>query len=243
MISQELCDRINRDLGDRRFTLIVCDCSIEYYGRSRSEIGRGHRMIVVKPDTTILIHSLSGFKPVNWMSPPTETIAEYEKELLLHSQRTKKPYEEIKIRIHDVLDYRAYANLIDDGRLDITHTEKDLQDYLVSHPKLVHPEFRLKKAEYQTPLGFFDLYGKIGDKYVVVELKAEKAGLPAALQVKRYVEWLKQHVKPVQGMLMAPGITANALTILRKEGIEFKKIDVRKIYIKHKKNKTLGEWC
>lgn len=200
-------------------------------------------MIVIKPDTTLIIHSTTGFKPLNWMSPPTETIAEYEKELILHSQRTKKPYEEIKVKVHRVVDYRSYADLRDDRKLDVTHTEKDLQDYLIKHPEEVHPDFRLKKAEYQTPLGYFDLYGKIKDTYVVVELKAERAGLPAALQIKRYVEWLSEHVNPVKGILMASGITPNAHNILKKENIEFKKIDVKKLDIKKRREKTLEEWC
>jgi hypothetical protein len=243
VISQEFCDRLNRDLGEKKLIFLVCCCSIDYHGRSRSKIGRGHRTIIIKPDSTILIHSLSGFKPLNWMSPPTETVAEYGDCLLLHSQRTKAPFEEIEVRVHEVMDYVAYADLRDEEKLAVTHTEKDLRDHLVKNPHLVDPDFVLRKAEYETPLGFFDLYGRIGEEYVVVELKAEKAGLPAALQIKRYVEWLRTHVSPAKGILMAPGITPNALRILNKEKIIFKKIDVRKLEIKDKKERKLKDWC
>jgi hypothetical protein len=244
MISQEFCDRLNRDIGERKLILLVCCCSIDYHGRSRSKIGRGHRIIAIKPDTTLLIHSVSGFKPLNWMSPPTESVAEYgEFGLSVHSQRTKKPFEEIEIRVHEMLDYHAYAELRDEEKLAVTHTEKDMRDYLAENPHLVHPDFVLRKVEYETPLGIFDLYGRIGDAYVVVELKAEKAGLPAALQIRRYVEWLRGHVAPVQGMLIASGITPNAHKILEKEKIIFKKIDARKLELKNKKERKLGEWC
>lgn len=244
MITQEFCDRLNKDLGERKLILIICSCSIDYHGRSRSRIGGGHRIITIKPDTTLIVHSLIGFKPLNWMSPPTETVAEYsDSGLILFSQRTKKPFEEIEIKLHEVVDYKAYGNLQDQERLSITHTEKDLRDYLMKNPYLVHQEFTPRKTEYETPIGFFDLYGKIGERYVVVELKAEKAGLPAALQIKRYVEWLRQHVNPAEGILIAPGITPNALRILNKEKIEYKRIDVKKLEIKHKKEKKLVDWC
>jgi RecB family endonuclease NucS len=243
VISQEFCDRLNRDLGEKKLIILVCCCSIDYHGRSRSKIGRGHRIITIKPDSTILIHSLSGFKPLNWMSSPTETVAEYGDGLSLYSQRTKAPFEEIEARVHEVVEYHAYPNLRDEEVLAVTHTEKDLRDYLVKNPHLVDPDFVLRKTEYETPLGFFDLYGRIGEEYVVVELKAEKAGLPAALQIKRYVEWLRTHVSPAKGILMAPGITPNALRILNKERIIFKKIDVRKLELKDKKERKLGDWC
>jgi RecB family endonuclease NucS len=50
-------------------------------------------------------------------------------------------------------------------------------------------------------------------------------------------------VSPAKGILMAPGITPNALRILNKERIEFKRIDVRKLEIKDKKERKLGDWC
>ncbi len=239
----ELSDRVNKDIGEKKIISIVCECSIEYSGRSKSQIGTGHRIILIKQDSTLLIHGLSGYKPINWMSPPMETVAEFSEELLLYSQRTKKPFEEMRIRVHKVLNYQAYSDLRDGSKLSVTHTEKDLQDYLVKNQELVHPSFRLRKAEYSTPLGYFDLYGKVGDTYVVVELKAERAGLPAALQIKRYTEWLKEHVNPARGILVAPSITPNAMLILNKAGIEYKKIDIKKIEVKHRKEKTLNEWC
>ncbi|OYT54208.1 MAG: endonuclease NucS [Candidatus Altiarchaeales archaeon ex4484_2] len=243
----DLCNQLNRDLEERKLIQIVCSCSIEYDGRSKSSIGEGHRIIIIKPDSTLLIHSISGFKPVNWMRAPTETIAEYVKrggeEIILRSGRTKKPYEDLSVHIYEVLDHRTYSNLQDREALDLRHTEKDLQDHLVRNPKLVHPEFRLKSREYQSPLGFFDLYGKIGDSYVVVELKVERAGLPAALQIKRYRDWLQQHMENSGGILVAPSITPNARILLRKENIEFKKIRVQDLEMERKRTKKLSEWC
>ncbi len=237
-----LCNRINRDLAEKKLVQITCSCSIQYSGRSKSIIGSGHRLIIIKPDSTVLIHSITGFKPVNWMRAPTETIAEYNQELILRSQRTKKPYEDMEVTLEEILDYRTHSNLRDDEEQELTHTEKDLQEYLAKHPAEIHPRFRLKTTQYQSPLGYFDLYGRIDDVYVVVELKVERAGLPAALQIKRYRDWLSKHVKKAHGILIAPSITSNALILLRKEKIEYRKIRIEELNIKKKRDKTLGEW-
>ncbi|MEA3255632.1 MAG: endonuclease NucS [Candidatus Altiarchaeota archaeon] len=238
-----LCNKINEDLALKKLIQITCSCSIQYSGRSKSSIGSGHRLVIIKPDSTVLIHSITGFKPVNWMRAPTETIAEYSNQkLILRSQRTKKPYEDMEITIEEILDYHANTNLRDDKELDLTHTEKDLQEHLAKNTHLIHPRFRLKTTQYKSPLGIFDLYGKIGDTYVVVELKVERAGLPAALQIKRYRDWLKQYTEKTHAILIAPSITPNALILLRKEKIEYKKIKIQDLNIKKTRNKTLEEW-
>jgi RecB family endonuclease NucS len=62
------------------------------------------------------------------------------------------------------------------------------------------------------------------------------------LQIKRYTEWLTAYIGEAHGILVAPGITPNALNLLRKEGIDYKKINVGSLYIRHIKDKTLREW-
>jgi len=178
------------------------------------------------------------------MSSPTDTVAELEGEsTIVYSQRTKSPYEEMKITVQEVLDYRSYGGLHDNKSLELTHTEKDMRDYLACRPHLVDPDFVLKSVEYRSPLGFFDLYGRIDGVYTVVELKAERAGLPAALQVKRYRDWLCEHVKSeANGLLMAPSITPNALKLLKKEGISFKKFDIKKVARPRGRKHTLHKW-
>jgi len=241
----EFAEKLSRDLSEHKAVVLTCSCSIEYWGRSRSVVGSGERIIMFKPDTTIIVHSLSGFKPLNWMSPPTDTSVEVEDgRVLVFSQRTVKPFEEIRIRVEKVVDYRSYLGLSDNEKLDLTHTERDMRDYLAKNTHLIHPDFRLKSVEYRSPLGFFDLYGKIGETYAVVELKAEKAGLPASLQIKRYKDWLRTHVKQdVIAILVAPSITPNALTLLRKERIDYIKFDIKDIKETRKRHDiTLGKW-
>lgn len=239
-----ICDKINVDISEGKTIFVVCGCAIEYRGRSRAVIGPGQRIILIKPDSTLIIHSNTGFKPLNWMSPPNDTIAEIEDEkTILYSQRTREPFEEIKITIDEVLDYHSYSDLSDTEKITVTHTEKDLQQYLKENPALVHPDFRLKTTEYQSPVGYFDLYGKIGERYAVVELKSVRAGLPAALQIVRYRNWLNKNLKQETiGMLVAPSITPNALILLKTEGIDFMKFNMSKIKHPSVRRATLERW-
>ena len=241
---KNIIEKFSRDIQERKFITMLASCSIEYWGRSRSVVGKGDRMIMIKPDTTLIVHSPGGFKPLNWMSSPTDSTVEVvEGGFLLHSQRTRKPFEEIKITVWDVFDYMSYEGLVDKKSISITHNELNMRNYLASHPREVDAGFRLKSVEYRSPVGFFDLYGKIGDSYCVVELKSERAGLPAALQVIRYKQWLSSHLKrDVLGFLMAPSITPNALGLVKKEGVEFRKFNIRKIKRVAKPKHTLDKW-
>lgn len=243
----DLADRCNADLRLRHAIVLVARCTIEYWGRSRSVVGEGDRIILVKPDSTLIVHAPRGFKPLNWMSAPADTVAQAEDDVLvIASQRTKKPFEEMRIEIRHVHGYHRYPGLHDAQDIEVRHTERDMQDYLACHPELVDPAFRLTATEYHSPLGFIDLYGKLGERYCVVELKVERAGLPAALQVKRYRDWLAREMRQdVEAILIAPAITPNALQILKKEKIAFKKFSIKKIEPTFTKNKTpsLADWC
>lgn len=232
----------SNDLSECKTILVVGRCSIEYWGRSRSVIGAGDRIVLFKPDSTIIVHSPRGFKPVNWMSPPSDTAVELNGDMLdVFSQRTVKPFEEIKIRFEEIVSYGSFEGLSDRERIDVTHTEADMRDYLQKNCAEIHPHFRVKDVEYKTPVGLIDIYGKIGDSYCVVELKSVKAGLPAVLQLKRYRDHMKSVGVDAQAILMAPSIAKNPLELMKKEGMTYRKFDVGKIRVERVRD-TLSKW-
>ena len=233
----------SNDLSLRKTIVLVANCSIEYWGRSRSVIGLGDRILFFKPDSTIIIHSPSGFKPINWMSSPSDTSCTLDEgKPLIFSQRTVKPFEEIRIKIAKIIRYNGFDYLYDGSKQLLTHTELDMRNHLESNPKEVHSDFRFKSKEKKTPVGLIDLWGKIGEKYCVVELKAVKAGLPAVLQLKRYRDWMSEQLNQnVLGILMAPSIAKNPLELIKKEGLIFTRFNVKKLKIEPV-NHTLDDW-
>jgi len=55
--------------------LLVARCTVVYTGRLGARLAPGTRLIVLKSDGSLAIHSDSGaYKPLNWMSPPCRIV-------------------------------------------------------------------------------------------------------------------------------------------------------------------------
>ncbi len=51
--------------------LVIARCSVDYDGRLTAHLPLATRLLVVKADGSVLVHSDGGsYKPLNWMSPP-----------------------------------------------------------------------------------------------------------------------------------------------------------------------------
>ena len=51
--------------------IVIADCSVDYSGRLDAHLERATRVLMLKADGSVLIHSDGGsYKPLNWMSPP-----------------------------------------------------------------------------------------------------------------------------------------------------------------------------
>ena len=51
--------------------LVIARCQVDYAGRLTAHLPMATRLILVKTDGSVLVHSDGGsYKPLNWMSPP-----------------------------------------------------------------------------------------------------------------------------------------------------------------------------
>ena len=51
--------------------LVIATCSVDYDGRLTAHLPLATRLLLVKADGSVLVHSDGGsYKPLNWMSPP-----------------------------------------------------------------------------------------------------------------------------------------------------------------------------
>src|SRR5690349_3757788 len=79
-------------LAQRRGHLVtaVGECEVAYQGRATSTLSRGERLILLKPDGTLLVHTPEKAKPVNWQPPGAAfSVANEEGNVVLTSHRTK----------------------------------------------------------------------------------------------------------------------------------------------------------
>jgi len=51
--------------------IVIARCSVDYAGRLAAHLPSARRLLIVKADGSVLVHSDGGsYKPLNWMSPP-----------------------------------------------------------------------------------------------------------------------------------------------------------------------------
>jgi len=229
----------------RRFLVVLIgEFSVEYKGRAHSKLSCGERMLLIKPDNTLLIHNSKGRNPVNWMKEKTIIETRLTEDYLVIKGLCINPRETIRIRIKSVkaLLLTPFAST---GRLEIIGTEADMAKMIYEHPELISKNFKPIHLEEQTKYGFIDVMGYEKDKLVLIECKRYKAGLSAVQQLRRYVERVKKSkgVQNVRGVLAAPSITENAKNMLKDWGFTYKKVNPPKYLIAEKDvQKTLTEY-
>ena len=79
--------------------LLVAHCSVAYEGRLGARLAPGVRLVLLKADGSIAIHSdAKAYKPLNWMNPPC-LIVERDDAIVA----TNPKGETLEITLHEVL--------------------------------------------------------------------------------------------------------------------------------------------
>src|SRR5437763_14040665 len=59
-------------VASRAMRLLVARCEVRYSGRLQALLPEALRLVVIKADGSVMVHSdAGGYKPENWMTPPT----------------------------------------------------------------------------------------------------------------------------------------------------------------------------
>jgi endonuclease len=138
--------------------LVIARCSVDYVGRLSAHLPSAVRLIMVKADGSVLVHSDGGsYKPLNWMSPPCR---------LEESDGTwrvvSKGGEELLITIEDVLHDSTHELGVDPGLVK-DGVEAHLQQLLAAQVHLLGEGWRLVRREYPTAIGPVDLMCRDSD--------------------------------------------------------------------------------
>ena len=159
--------------------LVIARCSVDYVGRLKAHLPLATRLLLVKADGSVLVHSDGGsYKPLNWMSPPASlrvsTPDEVDVEVGVVEQWTvqsAKTDDRLIINIHEQLHDTSHElgqdpGLIKDG------VEADLQRLLADQIELLGTGFSLIRREYFTAIGPVDILARDADgATVAIELK------------------------------------------------------------------------
>ncbi|TRM76874.1 DUF91 domain-containing protein [Sulfolobus sp. B1] len=207
----------------KELIVVFADCEIAYRGRAESKASSSPRLVIIKPDGTIVIHESVKREPINWQPPGTK-ITIMEDPLKIIAERTR-PREVIEVYLHKI--YYITSSLVMNGDFIIKGREIDIVEKIMREPEIIERGFKPIQREFKTPYGKIDLLGiDKNERYVIVEVKRSKAQLQAVSQLYRYYLYFRQSGKNnVRGILVAPEITKNAHDLLTKLGLEFIKIE------------------
>jgi RecB family endonuclease NucS len=208
--------------------LIVARCEVAYTGRLNAFLPEATRLVMIKADGSVLVHAdAGGYKPLNWMTPPTVVEAQGNPlELLVVRKRAGGGEERLDIRVHEVLSDVCHE-MGEAAALEKDGVEQELQAELAAQPEAVGAGLRLVRREWPTDIGPVDLMCRDGDGWVAVEVK-RVATVEAVEQLVRYLEriGLDPALSPCRGVLAAQRIKPQARTLAEARGVGCVEVDL-----------------
>jgi len=212
--------------------IVVARCQVDYAGRLTAHLPMATRVIMVKADGSVLIHSDGGsYKPLNWMSPPC-TLKEGTSDdpddvgVLEWTVSAIKSDDTLRIRIEEIISDTSYDLGVDPG-LQKDGVEKHLQELLAEHTAALGDGMSLVRREYMTAIGPVDLLCKdAAGGSVAVEIK-RRGEIDGVEQLTRYLELMNRdpHLRPVRGIFAAQEIKPQARVLATDRGIECVLVD------------------
>jgi RecB family endonuclease NucS len=209
--------------------LLVARCEVRYTGRLTAILPESTRLVIVKEDGSVLVHAdAGGYKPLNWMTPPTVLEEEGDPvERIVVRKRAGKTEDRLEIRVLEVLSDVTHA-MGEAAALEKDGVERDLQEQLAARPSALGEELRLDRREWPTDIGPVDLMCRDADGgWVAVEVK-RIATIEAVEQLSRYLERIRvdRARAACRGILAAQRIRPQALRLAETRGIRCVEVDL-----------------
>lgn len=223
---QDAAQHIKQAVSERKTVIVVGNCWVDYKGRASSKLEAGERIVIVKEDGSVLVHRPFGYEPVNWQPSGCMFQTRLKDGVLQVRAFRKKPSESVKISF-DCVNLLTIMRLVDRGEFSLHASESDMQKAILFDPTLVEDGFKPISYEKKVDPGFVDVYGVDKDgKLLVVELKRVTACKNAALQLAKYIDFIKTVTnRELRGMLVAPRLAKGVQTLLTSLGLEFKSLE------------------
>jgi RecB family endonuclease NucS len=208
--------------------LVIARCSVDYDGRLTAHLPLATRLLVVKADGSVLVHSDGGsYKPLNWMSPPCSMVEVDPEEaqaadgvVAVWRVQHAKSEDRLTVLLHEVIHDSEHELGIDPGLVK-DGVEAHLQKLLAEHIHTLGHGWSLVRREYMTAIGPVDILAKdhTGGS-VAVEIK-RRGEIDGVEQLTRYLDLMNRdpHLAPVTGVFAAQVIKPQARTLAEDRGI------------------------
>ena len=196
--------------------VVIARCSVDYRGRLSAHLPMATRLILVKADGSVLVHSDGGsYKPLNWMSPPCSLRVDGGSWTV-----TNRAGEQLVITVDELLHDSRHELGVDPGLVK-DGVEAHLQQLLAEHVHTLGEGYRLVRREYPTAIGPVDLMVRDPNgAAVAVEVK-RRGEIDGVEQLTRYLDLLNRDplLAPVRGVFAAQEIKPQARVLAEDRGI------------------------
>jgi endonuclease len=201
--------------------LVIAECTVNYAGRLSAHLPRAQRLLMIKADGSVSIHSDGrAYKPLNWMSPPC-SLVESDVDGVTTWTVSNKAGESLVITLHDI-HHDTDHQLGDDPGLQKDGVEAHLQELLAEQVHIFGEGWSLVRREYMTAIGPVDLLcHDAHGASVAVEIK-RRGDIDGVEQLTRYLELLNRDpiLAPVSGIFAAQEIKPQARTLATDRDIK-----------------------
>jgi RecB family endonuclease NucS len=195
--------------------VLYAKCNVEYTGRAKSNSSIGNRLIIYKPDNTLLIHNSSGIPPLNYNRSKIE---------INNNIIISKGKELIKITILEIFN-KIELNEWSTDKIKIEGSEIDYQNYIENNiEKILKIKITKTIREFDTGTGKVDICAiDENNTYHIIEVKRKRISINNIYQLYRYSSNLSVIHK---SYLAAPSINNKLLNELEKFKFIFLKINI-----------------
>jgi len=207
--------------------LVVARCQVDYAGRLTAHLPMAIRLIMLKSDGSVLVHSDGGsYKPLNWMSPPCKVVEAFAEDGTVEWLVTGRDDDTLRIVVEEILLDTSHDLGVDPG-LQKDGVERHLQELLAEHPATLADGLSLVRREFPTAIGPVDLLCRDGaGGAVAVEVK-RRGDIDGVEQLTRYLDLLNRdpQLRPVRGIFAAQEIKPQARVLAGDRGIACAVVD------------------
>jgi RecB family endonuclease NucS len=207
--------------------LLVARCEVAYSGRLTARLPEALRLVMVKADGSVMVHAdAGGYKPLNWMTPPT-VVEESSERIVV---RKLKSEDRLEIRLLDVISDSDHemGGPAEAATLEKDGVEAHLQELLAAQPGWCGEGFRLVRREWPTDIGPVDLMCRDGDDdWIAVEIK-RVGTIEAVEQLSRYLQRIQRDPSTAscRGVLAAQVVRPQARVLAEARGMRWVEVDL-----------------
>lgn len=202
--------------------LVIATCTVAYEGRLTARLPRAKRLLLVKADGSVSIHSDDrAYKPLNWMTPPCTLVEEPERWVVSNPKGETLTIAVETVHLDVDQPMGREPGLQKDG------VEAHLQELLAANPSTLAAGLMLVRREYPTDIGPVDLLCRDPEgRAVAIEVK-RRGEIDGVEQLARYLERLDLdgRLRPVRGIFAAQQIKPQARVMAEARGIACVEVD------------------